>query len=176
MVYIESQRLRMSPIRMDHWSLFRRLHQDEAVIRYISDKPNLVEIRARFDERLVEWHWGDGHWLCLVISHKLTGEWLGICGLQLNDDQTSVQIGYLLLEEFQNQGLGTEALMALVSYIEHYLPVMEVRAVVTDGNEASCAILDKAQFDLEDVEPLSLEIGGEWHDELIYVYRVRRRH
>ncbi len=176
MIYIESQRLRMSQIRSDHWSLFLRLHQDKAVIRYAFDRPEVEEIRMRFDARLPEWNWGDEHWLCLVISDKFSGQWLGVTGLQISEDGSSVEIGYLLLEEFHGKGFGTESLLALVNHIEHYFPVMEIRAIVTEGNLACCRILEKAHFKLENTEPLAFQIGGEWYDDLIYCYQVKRRH
>ncbi len=176
MIYIESERLRMSQIRSDHWTLFLRLHQDESVTRYAFDKPDEREIWARFESRLPEWRWGDKHWLCLVIADKFSGQWMGVTGFKICDDGVSVEVGYLLLEEFHDRGFGTESLIALVNYIEHYLPVMQVKAVVSEGNEASCRVLEKANFTLVEVEPLAFQIGGEWLDDLIYYYPLKRRH
>ncbi len=176
MIYIESERLTLSPIRPDHWSLFLRLHQDESVIRYVLDYTNIEDIRQRFEDRLPEWKWGDEHWSCLVIRDRYTGESFGIIGFQVSDDGTSAEIGYLLLKECHGKGIGTESVFALINYLEHYVPIMEIRAIVTSGNKAGCHILEKANFTLQDIQPLAFQIAGEWYDDLIYCYQIKRRH
>lgn len=49
MIEISSPRLSMRQITETDWPLFLRLHQEEEVIRYAFDQPELDDIRQRFE-------------------------------------------------------------------------------------------------------------------------------
>ncbi|KHA58989.1 acetyltransferase [Vibrio variabilis] len=173
MLLIESSNLIMRSIQESDWSLFERLHQDEEVIKYAFDKPSKEEIRARFNSRLPLWRWGSQHWLCLVIKDKATGNTVGVTGLCHSETKTEcVEVGYLLLPEFHGKGMGTESLLALVKYAKQHFPIETFNAIVTDGNIASCKVLEKVGFQLKEREPNAYTIGGIEYDDLIYRYEV----
>ncbi|WP_076588649.1 GNAT family N-acetyltransferase [Vibrio ostreicida] len=169
MIEIATPRLSMRQITETDWPLFLRLHQEEEVIRYAFDKPELADIRHRFESRLPLWQWGSRHWLCLVIIDNESGQAVGVTGLCVDEEsEQSVEIGYLLLPEFHGRGFGTESLLALIEHIEQSLPVKNVKAIVTDGNVASCKVLEKAGFQLIEREENAYQIGGRLYDDLIY--------
>lgn len=173
MNHIESPQLSMTQITEHDWQLFERLNQDEAVIRYAFDKPSNEQIRQRFESRLPVWSWPDSHWLCLVIREKSTGAAVGVTGLCVaEDNQQEVEVGYLLLPEFHGKGYGTESLIALLEHTTSKLPITTVNAIVTDGNIASCKVLEKAGFKLAEREKDAYQIGGKLYDDLIYRYQV----
>ncbi|WP_038176517.1 MULTISPECIES: GNAT family N-acetyltransferase [Vibrio] len=173
MNHLESKQLVMNPITAKDWSLFERLHQDDEVIRYAFDKPTTDEIRQRFESRLPVWRWPDKHWLCLVIREKTTGEAIGVTGLCVSEqNQQQVEVGYLLLPEFHGKGYGTESLITLIQHAANQLPITIVNAIVTDGNVASCKVLEKAGFSLKEREKNAYQIGGKYYDDLIYCYQV----
>ncbi|KJY83844.1 acetyltransferase [Vibrio galatheae] len=170
---IESEQLVMTQITDKDWALFERLNQDEDVIRYAFDKPSTEQIRQRFESRLPEWKWPDSHWLCLVISEKQTGTPIGVTGLCVSEQNINeIEVGYLLLPEFHGKGYGTESLIALMDHAKAEFPIKTVNAIVTDGNIASCKVLEKAGFKLAEREKDAYQIGGQRYDDLIYRFQV----
>lgn len=173
MALFESSNLIMRKITPNDWSLFERLHQDEDVIKYAFDKPSVEQIRTRFESRLPGWKWGSEHWLCLVIVCKATQQCVGVTGLCLSEESsTDVEVGYLLLPEYHGKGFGTESLLALVQYAKREFPISKFSAIVTDGNVASCKVLEKVGFILKEREPNAYQIGGQLYDDLLYTFEV----
>lgn len=173
MYVIETSHLNMCQISEADWALFERLHQDDEVIRYAFDKPSVAAIRERFESRLPEWSWPSNHWLCLVIREKLTGKPIGVTGLCISEqNDRHVEVGYLLLPEFHGKGYGTESLIGLIDYMTVSFPIDTVNAIVTDGNIASCKVLEKAGFSLAEREKDAYKIGEHYYDDLIYRYHV----
>lgn len=171
---IESEQLVMNQITESDWQLFERLHQDDDVIRYAFDKPSSDQIRQRFESRLPKWSWPSSHWLCLVIREKQSGKAIGVTGLCLSEvNKQHIEVGYLLLPEFHGQGYGTESLIALINHATNQYPIEAVNAIVTDGNVASCKVLEKAGFRLAEREKDAYQIGGQYYDDLIYRYQVK---
>ncbi|WP_070966488.1 GNAT family N-acetyltransferase [Vibrio sonorensis] len=169
MIVINSERLTMGQIINDDWSLFLRLNQEPEVTRYAFDPPSEQEIKARFESRLPKWKWGSEHWLCLTIRDKESGEAIGVTGLCISDkEKGDVEVGYLLLPEFHGKGFGTESLIALIGHVVSAFPITCITAIVTDGNIASCKVLEKSGFTLEEREADAYEIGGKLYDDLIY--------
>ncbi|MFM2586791.1 GNAT family N-acetyltransferase [Vibrio sp. TBV020] len=174
MYFIETKQLTMSQIKETDWALFERLNQDDEVIRYAFDKPSVEEIRERFDSRLPQWSWPSSHWLCLVIREKSSQKAIGVTGLCISEDnEQHVEVGYLLLPEFHGKGYGTESLIGLIDYMTGNFPIDTVNAIVTDGNIASCKVLEKAGFNLAEREKDAYVIGGRYYDDLIYRYHVK---
>ncbi|MEX0333979.1 GNAT family N-acetyltransferase [Vibrio tubiashii] len=170
---IESKKLSMAQITEDDWALFERLNQDEDVIRYAFDKPSTEQIRERFTSRLPAWNWPDSHWLCLVIREKESGDAIGVTGLCVSEQsRDEVEVGYLLLPEFHGKGYGTESLVALIDHATREFPIKTVNAIVTDGNIASCKVLEKAGFTLAEREKDAYLLGGKYYDDLIYRFQV----
>lgn len=174
MNHLESDQLLMSAITEQDWPLFQRLHQDDEVIRYAFDQPSVEDIRQRFESRLPSWSWPSKHWLCLVIREKTSGRAIGITGLCIAEQNPKqVEVGYLLLPEYHGKGYGTESLITLIEHATGQLPIEAVNAIVTDGNIASCKVLEKAGFTLQEREKDAYQIGGRYYDDLIYRYQVR---
>jgi RimJ/RimL family protein N-acetyltransferase len=166
---IESKKLIMAQITEKDWELFERLNQDEDVIRYAFDKPTTEQIRQRFESRLPVWDWPASHWLCLVIREKQSGTAIGVTGLCVSEQNSNeVEVGYLLLPEFHGQGFGTESLIALIDHATSEFPITRVNAIVTDGNIASCKVLEKAGFTLAEREKDAYQLGGKLYDDLIF--------
>lgn len=90
-----------------------------------------------------------------------------------DESDDSVEIGYLLLPEFHGKGIGTESLLALIDHVKQSLPMVKnINAIVTDGNVASCKVLEKAGFELVEREENAYQIGGKLYDDLIYRFHL----
>lgn len=80
-----------------------------------------------------------------LIFLKETGTPIGECSLTLQPDESSCEIGYMLLPQYWNQGYGTEIAQWLMSMAESY-GVSRITAMSHAQNAASVRILEKLGF------------------------------
>ncbi|WP_158683693.1 GNAT family N-acetyltransferase [Pseudoalteromonas sp. T1lg22] len=139
----ESSRLIHQPLRQAHWPLFVALHQNQEVMRYVADLPQITQIRERFDARLASGAKADS-WRAWAILNE-NGKEIGVTGF-LPQGEHSAELGFLLLPEYQGRGYGQESLQALLTYGERRFAIAQYRATVTAGNLASRALLLKCGF------------------------------
>lgn len=163
-------RLHLQSITEADWPMFLTLHQQPEVMRYVLDELSPEHIRERFDSRLPSWSLASSHWLCLSLRDRQTGEALGVTGLKLSDHHSRVEaeVGYLLLQEHHGKGYGSESLTAVIDYATQILGIDTLLATVTDGNVASCKVLEKCGFVFSERKPLAYLLGHEHVDDLIY--------
>ncbi|BER96659.1 GNAT family N-acetyltransferase [Vibrio cholerae] len=164
---ILSDRLMMSQISADDWTLFYELHTDPAVISLCFDQPSVLEIESKFQSRLEHWTPDSEHWLCLVISELKTGHKVGITGFCVRNGVA--EVGFMLLPSFYGNGYGTESLQALIDYSEKHFGLEGFMAVVTEGNVGSEKVLAKSGFTLHRIVPDAYEIGGQRYADHVYI-------
>lgn len=153
------------------WPLFLQLHRNDQVLQYVADALTEEQIRQRFEERLQPWQAGDLHWLCLVIVETASGVEVGVCGFHGieadADAPLRAEVGYLLLPDFFGKGYATLALKATLEYGTS-LGITEWQAVVTEGNTASCRVLEKCGFSLFERQHNGYQIGDKFVADLIF--------
>ncbi len=164
---ILSDRLMMSPILADDWTLFYELHTDPAVISLCFDQPTMLEIESKFQSRLEHWTPDSEHWLCLVISELKTGHRVGITGFCLRNGVA--EVGFMLLPSFHGNGYGTESLQTVIDYSTKHFGLEGFMAVVTEGNVGSEKVLAKSGFTLHRIVPDAYEIGGQRYADHVYI-------
>ncbi|MBM5193805.1 GNAT family N-acetyltransferase [Vibrio parahaemolyticus] len=164
---ILSERLTMSPISIDDWTLFYGLHTDPTVISLCFDQPSVLEIESKFHSRLGHWTPDSDHWLCLVISELKTGHKVGITGFCMQNGVA--EVGFMFLPSFHGNGYGTESLQALIDYSTKHFGLEGFTAVVTEGNVGSDKVLTKSGFTLHRIVPNAYEIGGQMYADHVYI-------
>ncbi len=164
---ILSDRLMMSQISADDWTLFYELHTDPAVISLCFDQPSGLEIESKFQSRLEHWTPDSEHWLCLVISELKTGHKVGITGFCLRNGVA--EVGFMLLPRFHGNGYGTESLQTLTDYSTKHFGLEGFMAVVTEGNVGSEKVLAKSGFTLHRIVPDAYEIGGQRYADHVFI-------
>ncbi|WP_347905648.1 GNAT family N-acetyltransferase [Pseudomonas purpurea] len=170
---LHTPRLLLNPLAETDWPIFLRLHQQPDVMRYVLDELSPEHIRERFDSRLPHWSLASSHWLCLTLRDRQTSESLGVTGLRLSDHTgTEAEVGYLLLHQHHGKGYGSESLSALTTYATQTLGIDTLQATVTDGNAASCKVLEKCGFVFSERKPLAYSLANEPVDDLIYRFSV----
>lgn len=153
--------------------LFFLLHRNVAVMRYVSELPEDMEIEERFESRLAAWHKNAGHWLCLTVFILGSNRAIGITGFKLNDDNPQqAEVGYLFLPEYQGKGYGTESLRALKDYAANILGVKQLTAAVAGDNLGSLAVLAKCGFTCSRRIQSGFRSKDEICDELIYICKM----
>jgi RimJ/RimL family protein N-acetyltransferase len=90
----------------------------------------------------------DGGWFVTLAAD---GRVVGDCGtFGPPDEEGRVEIGYGLAAPFRGQGIGTEAVRALVDWLAGQPAVRVVTASVEVGNEPSRRLLERLGFSLTD--------------------------
>jgi RimJ/RimL family protein N-acetyltransferase len=163
---IKTQRLFLTPLTREHWSLYQQLSLDPQIIALCFDPPTEDEMRQKFESRLPVWTPQSDHWLCLVIYEKQNARPIGITGFVLQDG--IAEVGYLLLPEFYGQQFGTESLTGVIEWAFEQHKISQFSATVTEGNIGSERVLEKCGFKLTETIPEAYEIGGKKYADKLY--------
>ena len=103
---------------------------------------SLADTQVRLAAMIDHWEQhGFGDW---ILTEKLTGKFIGFCGLHFIDAMEEVNVGYML--EKSNWGLGyaTEAVIASVQFGFHSLTLKKIVAVIQPPNKASKKVAERA--------------------------------
>nr|WP_288355677.1 GNAT family N-acetyltransferase [uncultured Pseudomonas sp.] len=116
-----------------------------------------------------QWSSGSKHWLCLAIFESNTNNPVGVTGLKLESENSSTaEVGYMLLERYQGNGYGSESLQTVMNFARNVLGLHTLKGVVTEGNSASCRMLEKCRFVFEQRKPDACIINGQLFDDRLY--------
>ena len=171
---IGSERLVIEPLLEAHAELLFEALSEPLLYRWISALPpaSVELLRRRWAVLASRGPTSGGeralHW---AVRRTSDGSYIGKLDAELVDE-VATNMGYIIFVPFWNQGYATEALRALVAYLERQ-GVVEQRACVTQGNDASARVLLKAGFVKTRVLPLNDTIRGERHDDVEYVRKAR---
>ncbi|PHN42769.1 GNAT family N-acetyltransferase [Pseudomonas amygdali] len=171
MLKLHTERLYLRTLFASDWPLFLRLHSEPQTMQYVFGEIEEAQVRKGFDHRLPVWTPESDHWLCLVVVAKQSGVELGVSGFRIMSPGHA-EVGCLLLPEHQGKGFGTESRRAIIDYAAA-IGLDSLESTVTDGNIASCKVLEKCGFSFERRVPHAYQIGDQWFDDLKYHLRLR---
>ena len=166
---LQTQRLILQPLQASDKPVYTALLGHPEVIRYCFDPLTAEQIEASFHDRLVPWGPNSTHWLCLAMSLKTDGGFVGVTGFVKNG--TEADLGYMLLPEFSGRGLATESLQAVITFAKSQ-GVARLRANITEGNVASERVVKKCGFTLSRTHRNSLCINGTHFNDLEYTRNI----
>jgi [ribosomal protein S5]-alanine N-acetyltransferase len=141
-----------SPEAMRYWNTpvhTKRIETERAVRRFIDCTPSYYRIWAVADAKidrclgLVNYH--DGH----IRSRRAS-------------------IGYIVDPARQRQGIGAEAVSAMVDYCFGPLGLHRLQAFIDPDNIASRMLVEKLGFRYEGLLRDNLRVGDIWRNELLY--------
>ncbi|POA36744.1 MULTISPECIES: GNAT family N-acetyltransferase [unclassified Pseudomonas] len=170
MLELATQRLDLRTMVESDWPLFLRLHSEPQTMQYVFGEIAEEQVRKGFEHRLPAWGPQSDHWLCLVVTDRASGQELGVTGFRILSPGHA-EVGCLLLPEHQGKGFGTESRQAIIDYAAA-IGLDSLESTVTDGNIASCKVLEKCGFVFERRVPQAYQIGDRWFDDLIYRYQI----
>ena len=147
-VTLTTARLRLEPLDARHAApLFDGL-RDPAIYEWISLQPpvDLAHQQARWarvaQRPLVGVDVLDFGW---AVQRLADGAWIGKMDAEVTALGVATNVGYLFIPAYWRRGYATEAVAALGDHLRRH-GVVEQRATVTVGNDASCRVLERAGF------------------------------
>ena len=157
-------------IELRHWTLSDKMeltNQCNAVDRrFLSDRLPNPYIEKDAEEWLKMVNDNDeitGIYRAIVCDGKL----IGSISVEKKDDDA--EIGYMLLNEYTNKGIATEAVKQICSIAFKALSIEQITANVFQPNIASIRVLLKNGFKYKGTIPKAVIKDGNVYDLLIYV-------
>jgi ribosomal-protein-alanine N-acetyltransferase len=173
---LETERLRLEPIRADHADgMFDGL-RDASLYAYQTDEPprDVASLRDRY-ARLASGHSTDelAHWLNWILVRRDDGIAAGYVQATVEKNRDTAVLGYLVLPVQQRRGLGGEAVAAVVRHL-FAAGVGRLRAVIDVRNDASVALIERLGFTRTATRRSDDMIGGVRGFDHEYVRRSPR--
>lgn len=168
---IASDRLVIEPLLGSHAPLLFEVMSDWRIYRWISAllRPSLEALQRRWSAAESRGRSSEGdialHW---AVRRSIDGSYIGKLDAEVARNNVATNVGYIVFPKYWNQGYATEAVRAVASHLERH-GVVEQRALVTLGNDASARVLTKAGFVKTRVIPDNDTIRGEKYDDVEYV-------
>jgi 8-oxo-dGTP diphosphatase len=146
---LKTERLTLRPLRLADAEDMHRLVNDWEVTRTLAEIPYPYP-RALADEwiasTLGQMAEGTGYHLAITGKEGRTETLVGLVGLRVDRGTRNARLGYWVGRKFWGHGVATEAAKRLTSWAFANLPLDLIAAEVTEGNEASCKVLQRIGF------------------------------
>lgn len=163
---IHTERLTIRPMRLHDAKALHELYSDPEAMQYLaSDLPTSVAASRRWVQDKIELHRRTGLSLW-TVERSATGEVIGDAGLQLLDDEETVELAVRIVRRLWRQGYGSEAARALIAAGLRDLDVDRIVGMTAPFNEAALAAMERIGMRLVGRES---HYGGVW-----VVYEMRR--
>lgn len=166
---LETERLILRKIGNNDVNEIFRLRSDANVMRYVprplvKNKEEALEHIAKISD-LIEKKEGI-NW---AITLKESPVFIGIIGYhRIKPEHFRSEIGYMLLPEFNGQGIITEAIHAAVDYGFEVMELHSIEAIIDPGNLGSERVLQKNGF-VKEAHMIENEyFDGKFLDTVIY--------
>ena len=167
---LHTPRLRLDDLTLKDAPDLFAYRSDAEVGRYQGWRPkDLEEVEVFIERNAASEFDGDECWYQLAVRRKGSGELVGDLGIHfIGDDGHQAEIGFTISPANQRQGLGTEAVRALLDHLLVDLGKHRVHASVDPRNLPSMALLERVGMRKEAHFRQSLRMDGDWVDDVVY--------
>ena len=149
---VESERLIFRKFTLDDLPTLIEQRSDPDVNKFLGgtklQNPEALSKRIRFYMSCYESH---GFGMCAMIW-KPSGQMIGSAGLQPLDGTDEIEVGYSMIKEYWDKGIGTEAARAWLDHGFRNAGLDRIVAVAHTGNWASRNIMEKLGMHYEKSE------------------------
>jgi RimJ/RimL family protein N-acetyltransferase len=141
---LETQRLRLRPLRRSDFEDYADLYADPEVLRYLGSGPEPWD-RGRSWRHMafVVGHWqlrGAGMW---AVEHKATGAFLGVIGFAAPEDWPGFELAWILARRWWGNGYATEGARAALAHAFSVLERDYVISLIHPENQASIRVAER---------------------------------
>ena len=170
---IETERLFLRPFCAEDEEILYQIYGDAEIMEYTPFDPMTREgAKAHLQMIIAGWQKDPVMDYELAIIVKETGEKIGRCHMQVDEETDTAMIGWMMLKKEWGKGYATEMTEALLDYSFDVLKVHRVNALCNPKNEKSWKVLEKCGLRREAHfrEKCRYTKNGEhfWQDELQY--------
>ncbi|MBP6626672.1 MAG: GNAT family N-acetyltransferase [Arenimonas sp.] len=165
---LESDRIRLRPLRMDDAPDVFAMYSDPDVTRYwsFSAWTQPAQADAWLAERI---GWGPPSVYGWAMANRGDDRFIGTTALfALSGPTHRAELGYSLMPSLQGQGLATEAVRRALDFGFDTLGLERVEADVDPRNLASCRLAERLGFQREGLLRNRWRVGGEFADSILY--------
>ena len=167
---LETDRLRLEPLRALHAALLFTLLSDARLYEFVPQDPPateaMLEARYRWLEKRVSPDGREG-WLNWAVVAKEDGACLGTSQATLREDGTAL-IAYELGSAHWGKGYATEACSRVLAFLFETCAIRSVLARVDTRNGASIRLLERLGFERIGFHPGADTFKGSVSDEYEY--------
>ena len=165
---LESERIRLRPLRMDDAGEVFTMFSDARVTRYWSFQAwtEPAQAEAWLAERI---GWGPPSVYGWAMADRASDAFIGTTALfSLSGPLHRAELGYSLMPARQGEGLATEAVRRALDFGFDVLGLERIEADVDPRNEASCRLAERLGFKREGLLRNRWRVGGEFADSILY--------
>lgn len=144
---LETERLLLVRFAPEHFERMYQMRRDDDVMRYV-ERPrpqhlSEMEIFYQQNEELINSQNGIT-WIVTLKAENLMAGNIGFW--RMKKEHHRAEIGYMLLPQYWNQGIMSEAMKAVLKYAFDQMKLHSIEADINPENTASAAILEKHGF------------------------------
>ena len=139
---LETERLFLRPLKKTDADAIYRMRSDKDVMRYIREPQNRAETENWI--RLVSSRWETEKLGFCGVFEKVSGKFLGWCGIWRLAETNELEIGYAIAKQFWKQGYATEAAGIFLEYAFENIKPDKITAVAEPENTASRRVMEKS--------------------------------
>ena len=173
-IAIETERLRLDPLRPDDAAALFAYRGDPEVARYQGWRPADVTEAADFIAGQAQRTFGHAGWYQLALRARADGELLGDLGIRFPaGTDEAIEFGVTLRPSSQGKGYAREAMAALVDRAFGAWGYRRLVCSVDPRNTASVALCRSLGLRAEAHHVESLWFRGEWVDDLVFALLAR---
>ena len=164
-----TRRLRLRAFRASDIEAMHALYADADNLRYWSTPPSANLAATR---RAMRWHlvYRPRQYVIWAVEDSKSRKVIGMINYHhRNLREKRVDVGWLILPQYQGKGYMTEAGRALLRHLFDDLGVHKVEALIERANKPSAALARRLGFRLEG-GPIRdrWSVNGEWHSVMLY--------
>ena len=165
---LESERIRLRPLRMDDAGEVFTMFSDARVTRYWSFQAwtEPAQAEAWLAERI---GWGPPSVYGWAMADRASDAFIGTTALfSLSGPLHRAELGYSLMPARQGEGLATEAVRRALDFGFDVLGLERIEADVDPRNEASCRLAERLGFQREGLLRNRWRVGGEFAVSILF--------
>jgi [ribosomal protein S5]-alanine N-acetyltransferase len=168
---LETQRLLVEWLRLEHAAKLYPVLRDPRIYRFIPDEPpssemDLEALFARYlqgpppSQRALFFNW--------AVRLKGEGSYIGTLQATVDLESRRAILAYLVGPDFWGKGLASEALRALLAYLFSRGDIDSAEARIDSRNEASVRLVRRVGFQLRHMHVKVEYFKGFWSDEYLF--------
>ncbi|MEQ6354259.1 GNAT family protein [Lysinibacillus sp. M3] len=156
---LKTARLTLRPISLNDLEAMFNYTSSENVARFVTWSPHKSLDETKVFVELVLNGYEQGNHLLWGIEYEQ--KFIGtIDFVSVNDQHKCAEIGYVLSEEYWNQGITTEAVKKLIDYGFNELKMIRIQARCFEDNIASQKVMEKSGMLFEGILRKSMFVKG----------------